>query len=190
MGWISLGGMVAQLVAIEHPTRVRSLVSIASTTGDPAVGQAQTEVLETLFTPPREATVEAVREQSLKVSRAIGSPAFELNEAWLQDRAERAFTRAYDPAGAMRQAAAIATASDRTERLCALRIPALVIHGDRDPLVDISGGRATAAAIPGAELLVIEGMGHDLPEAAWTRIVEAITRTVLRGEAASRAGQP
>jgi pimeloyl-ACP methyl ester carboxylesterase len=180
---ISLGGMIAQLTAINHRDRVCSLTSIASTTGDPTVGQARPEALAALFSPPSEATREAVSEHALEVSRVIGSTGFQLDEAWLAWRAGRAFDRGYDPAGVTRQAATVSIAADRTAGLRGLRIPALVIHGANDPLVDLSGGAATAEAIPDAELLVIDGMGHDLPRGAWPRIADAIARTVRRAEA-------
>jgi pimeloyl-ACP methyl ester carboxylesterase len=179
---MSLGGMIVQLTAIEHPERVRSLVSIASTTGGPDVGQSRPEALAALFTPPPELTREAIGDHAVRLSRLIGSTGFPLDERWLRERAQRSFDRRYDPEGVSRQAATVGAAGDRTSRLAQLRIPALVIHGRADPLVDVSGGIATARAIPGAELLVIEGMGHDLPPGAWTQIVEGIERTVRRAE--------
>ncbi len=97
-------------------------------------------------------------------------------------RTGRAFDHGYDPAGVSRQAATAFTATDRTQRLGAVRVPALVVHGAADPLVDVSGGRATAAAIPDAELLVIDGLGHDLPPAIWPRLADAIAATVRRAE--------
>jgi pimeloyl-ACP methyl ester carboxylesterase len=178
---ISLGGMIVQLAAIEHPERVRSLVSIASTTGDRSVGAPKPEALAALFTPPG-TTREEVAEHAVALSRVIGSPGFELDDEWLRWRAGLAFDRGLDPDGVTRQAAAAFTATDRTDRLRALRVPALVVHGSADPLVDVSGGEATAAAIPGAEMLVIEGMGHDLPPGIWMRLADAIAATVQRAE--------
>lgn len=178
---ISLGGMIVQLAAIEHPERVRSLVSIASTTGDRAVGGAREEALAALFAPPG-ITREEICDQAVALSHVIGSPGFERDEAWLRERTGRAFDRGHDPAGVSRQTAAVLTADDRTERLRAVRVPSLVIHGTEDPLVALDGGRATAHAIPGAELLVIEGMGHDLPPGVWPRLADAITAIVRRAE--------
>jgi pimeloyl-ACP methyl ester carboxylesterase len=178
---ISLGGMIVQLAAIEHPERVRSLVSIASTTGDGSVGAPKPEALAALFTPPG-TTRDEVAEHAVALSRVIGSPDFDLDDEWLRWRAGLAFDRGLDPDGVSRQAAAAFTAVDRTERLGAVRVPALVVHGSSDPLVDVSGGEATAAAIPDAELLVIDGMGHDLPPGVWTRIADAIAATVRRAE--------
>lgn len=179
---ISLGGMIAQLTAIEHPRRVRSLTSISSTTGNPRVGAAKPEALEALFSPPKAPAREAVSEHAVALSAVIGSPGFARDEEWLRWRSGHAFDRCYDPAAASRQAGAVFTATDRTPQLRKLRIPALVIHGSADPLVDVSGGIATAEAIPGAELVVIEGMGHDLPPATWGTIADAVEQVVRRAE--------
>lgn len=178
---MSLGGMIVQLAAIEHPERVRSLVSIASTTGDRSVGGAKAEVLAALLAPPGTAR-EEVAEHAVALSGVIGSPGFERDEQWLRWRAGRGFDHGYDPDGVSRQAATAFTAGDRTERLRAVRVPALVVHGSADPLVDVSGGEATAAAIPDAELLLIEGLGHDLPPGVWPRLADAIAATVRRAE--------
>ena len=177
---MSLGGMIVQVAAIEHPERVRSLVSIASTTGDPSVGAPKAEVLAALAPPGT--TREEVIEHAVALSGVIGSPGFERDEHWLRRRAGRAFDRSYDPDGVSRQAATAFTAGDRTQRLGTVRVPTLVVHGSADPLVDVSGGRATAAAIPGAELLVIEGLGHDLPSGVWLRLADAIAATVRQAE--------
>jgi len=178
---MSLGGMIVQLAAIEHPERVRSLVSIASTTGDPSVGAPKAEALAALLAPPG-TTREEVVEHAVALSRVIGSPGFERDEQWLRWRAGRAFDRGYDPAGVSRQAATAFTAGDRTQRLGAVHVPTLVVHGSADPLVDVSGAEATAAAIQGAELLVVEGLGHDLPPGVWLRLADAIAATVRRAE--------
>jgi pimeloyl-ACP methyl ester carboxylesterase len=178
---ISLGGMIVQLAAIAHPERVRSLVSIASTTGDRSVGAPKPEALAALFAPPG-TTRDEVAEQAVALSRVIGSPGFERDDEWLRWRAGRAFDRGLDPDGVSRQAAAAFTAVDRTEGLRAVRVPALVVHGSADPLVGVSGGEATAAAIPDAELLVIDGMGHDLPPGVWSRLADAIAATVRRAD--------
>ena len=179
---MSMGGMIVQLAAINHPERVRSLVSYASTTGDRSVGAANPQALATLFTRAG-TTREEYAEHTIAISRVVGSTGFARDEDWLRERARKAFDRGLDPAGVSRQAAASMTAPDRTELLRAVGVPALVVHGTVDPLIDISGGRATAAAIPGAELLVIEGLGHDLPPGVWARLVDAIADTVRLGEA-------
>ncbi|RBY86621.1 alpha/beta fold hydrolase [Blastococcus sp. TF02A-30] len=178
----SMGGMIAQLVAIRHPERVRSLTSIMSTTGDPSVGAPAESALAVLLAPPagdREAAVQRV----VDTYRVIGSPGFEFAEDDVRARAGLSFDRAYDPAGVARQLTAILTCADRTPDLGKLDVPALVIHGEQDPLVQVSGGRATAAAIPGAELLVVDGMGHDLPRALWPQLIDRITALIAGAEA-------
>jgi pimeloyl-ACP methyl ester carboxylesterase len=178
----SMGGMIAQTLAIEHPERVRTLTSIMSTTGDPSVGGASEEALGVLLAPPA-GDREAAIERTVATYRVIGSPAYELDEPALRERAGLSFDRGYDPAGVARQLLAILASGDRTPRLRELRLPVLVLHGAEDPLVRISGGRATAAAIPGAELVEFDGMGHDLPRALWTAIADRIVALVERGEA-------
>ena len=169
----SMGGMIAQTLAIEHPERVSTLTSIMSTTGDPSVGGATEAALGVLLAPPARNRAEAI-ERSVATLRVIGSPAYELDEPALRERAGLAFDRAHDPAGVGRQLLAIIASGDRTARLRELRVPALVIHGADDPLVNVDGGRATAAAIPGAELVEFAGMGHDLPRALWSAIEDRI----------------
>jgi pimeloyl-ACP methyl ester carboxylesterase len=179
----SMGGMIAQTVAIEHPQRVRSLTSIMSTTGDPNVGGASQEALGVLLAPPARNREEAI-ERTVATFKVIGSPGYELDEEALRERAGLSYDRAYDPLGVGRQLVGILASGDRTPRLRELDVPTLVIHGDGDPLVAVTGGRATAEAIPGAELLVIEGMGHDLPRDLWPQITDAIATLVERAEGA------
>jgi pimeloyl-ACP methyl ester carboxylesterase len=179
----SMGGMIAQLVAVRNPERVRSLTSIMSTTGDPGVGRPSEAGGAVLLAPPAHDRQSAI-ERAVDTYRVIGSPGFEFDEAALRERAGLSFDRAYDPAGVARQLAAILTTPDRTRDLGKLDLPALVVHGAQDQLVDVSGGRATAAAIPGAELMVVEGMGHDLPRAVWPRLLDALTALFERAEAA------
>jgi pimeloyl-ACP methyl ester carboxylesterase len=179
---ISMGAMIAQTAAIEHPRRVRSLTSIMSTTGDPRAGQPREAAMRALMSPPAATREEAV-ERTLSIVRVIGSPGFELDEADLRWRTGVAYDRANDPVGIARQLVAIAASGDRTAKLRSLSLPALVIHGADDPLIDVSGGRATARAIPGAELVVFEGMGHDLPRALWSELARRIAQLVERAEA-------
>ena len=148
----SMGGMIAQTIAIEHPDRVRSLTSIMSSTGSPSVGQATRPAMAALLSPPAGTRSEAV-DRTLSILRVIGSPGFELDEADVRWRTGLAFDRAHDPVGVSRQLAAIAASGDRTAALRSLSVPTLVVHGADDPLVNVSGGRATARAIPGAELV-------------------------------------
>ena len=175
----SMGGMVAQLVAVRHPARVRSLTSIMSSTGDPSVGAPNEAAMGVLFAPPAADRQSAVQ-RAVDTYRVIGSPGFEFDEAALRDRAGLSFDRAYDPAGVARQLAAILTTHDRTRDLKSISVSTLVIHGSEDALVNVSGGRATAAAIPDAELLVVEGMGHDLPRAVWPEITDRISALIER----------
>jgi pimeloyl-ACP methyl ester carboxylesterase len=176
---VSMGGMIAQLVAINHPGRVLSLVSIMSSTGARRVGRPQPRVALRML---RRARVDrdGYIEDHIQTYRTIGSPGFEFDEDHKRQRAGRVFARGIHPAGSARQLAAIVTARDRTSALHELRVPAAVIHGEADPLVDISGGRATAKAIPGAALLTIPGMGHDLPREVWPKVIEAIVQTAGR----------
>lgn len=171
----SMGGMIAQELAIRHGARVLSLCSIMSTTGDRAVGQPSAEAMAAIMMP-RGADREQAIERAVNVQRVIGSkaPQYAASDELRYARASEAYDRAYRPDGGMRQIAAIAASADRTAALGSLTMPVLVMHGDEDPLVDISGGRATAAAIPGAELLEFPGMGHDLPQPLWGAFVDAI----------------
>jgi pimeloyl-ACP methyl ester carboxylesterase len=177
-----MGGFIAQTVAIEHASRVRSLTSIMSSTGDRSVGQPHPEALA-LFAAGAPRNRDEAMESARHVSRVIGSTGFKVDLDALAERAGRAFDRSFDPGGFVRQGAAVLASADRTPRLRDIRVPTLVIHGSGDTMCDVSGGRATAAAIPGAELVIIEGMGHDLPRGLWPRLADEIERTVRRGEA-------
>ena len=182
----SMGGMIAQTIVIEHPDRVRSLTSIMSTTGDASVGQARPEALGALLSAPATSRQEAV-DRTVAIFRVIGSPGFELDEADLRERARLAYDRADDPLGVARQLLAIVASGDRTASLRSVSVPTLVLHGGDDPLVDVSGGRATADVIPEAELVIFDGMGHDLPRALWSEITARIGAVVQRAEARARA---
>ena len=178
----SMGGMIAQTIAIEHTDRVRSLTSIMSSTGSPSVGQATRRAMAALLSPPAGTRSEAV-DRTLSILRVIGSPGFELDEADVRWRTGLAFDRAHDPVGVSRQLAAIAASGDRTSALRSVPVPTLVVHGADDPLVNVSGGRATARAIPGAELVVLDGMGHHLSRELWAEIARHIGELVARAEA-------
>jgi pimeloyl-ACP methyl ester carboxylesterase len=175
----SQGGMIAQTLAIERPERVLSLTSIMSMTGDPSVGQPHPEALPALLTRPpsdRDGFVEFV----VRMWGVIGSPGFDADEEDLRRQAGASFDRGIHPEGTARQLVAVLASGDRTAALRRLDVPALVIHGVDDPLIDVSGGKATAEAIPGAELVLIEGMGHDLPRALWPRFVSLIAANAQR----------
>ena len=169
----SMGGMIAQLLAIRHPGRVRTLTSIMSTTGNPSLPQAQPDILGLLM-QARPNGREAAIEQSVSVWRAIAGSGFEFDEARIRERVELSYDRDPDPTGMTRQLLAIVAAPSRKDALRSVKVPTLVIHGDADPLVPIAGGFDTAEAVPGARMLVIEGMGHELPEGAWPRVTDAI----------------
>lgn len=160
----SMGGMIAQLVAATYPDRVLSLTSIMSTTGNRRLPAAKKEALEALITPPpANATLDQMIPHVIRISHAIGSPGYPSAEDRLIDRITRDYTRSFHPTGPGRQLAAILDDGDRRARLKAVTAPTLVLHGADDPLVPVEGGKDTAAAIPGARLHVIPGMGHDLP---------------------------
>ena len=169
----SMGGMITQAMVIHHPELFVSACSIMSTTGDRSVGLPTGEAVTALMRPTALTRDEAI-EASLEGSRVIGSPAYPTDEGALRERAAAAYDRSYCPEGTARQLAAILASPDRTEGLHGVKIPFLVVHGEADPLVTLSGGQATAAAVPGSTLLTIPGMGHDLPEALWATIVDAI----------------
>jgi pimeloyl-ACP methyl ester carboxylesterase len=180
---VSMGGMIAQTMAARRPERVLSLVSWMSNTGARWSGQPSPRMYPVLLkTPPRDRA--GYLKHAVWVFSRIGSPGFEPDDENLRRVAGLSYDRGMNPAGSLRQLAAIVASGDRTPLLRTITAPTLVIHGLRDKLVPLSGGRATARAIPGARLLTIEGMGHDLPRAAWPRILDAIE------ENAARAGEP
>jgi pimeloyl-ACP methyl ester carboxylesterase len=175
----SMGGMIAQSLAIRRPVQVLSLVSIMSTTGDPAVGWPHPEAMALLMAPvPPDR--EGVIESAVKGAAVIGSTGYPLDNERIRSMVAAAYDRGFHPDGAARQLVAIASAPDRTADLGAVDCPTLVIHGEVDPLIDCSGGRATAEAIPGAELWIIPGMGHDLPAQLFAPIAERIAAHCLK----------
>jgi pimeloyl-ACP methyl ester carboxylesterase len=171
----SMGGMITQAAVINHPDLFLSATSIMSTTGDRAVGAPTGEAMTALLRPVATSREEAIQ-ASVDGSLVIGSPGYPTDERILRERAAAAYDRCYCPEGTARQLGAILASPDRTEGLQGVRIPFLVVHGESDPLVTPSGGEATAAAVPGSELLTFPGMGHDLPEALWGDITNAIVR--------------
>jgi pimeloyl-ACP methyl ester carboxylesterase len=169
----SMGGMITQAMVIHHADRFLSAASIMSTTGDRAVGNPTGEAMTALLRPIATSRDEAI-EASVAGSKVIGSPGYPTPEDEIRARAAESYDRGYHPEGTARQLAAILASPDRTEGLHHVTMPFLVIHGEADPLVTPSGGDATAAAVPGAKLITIPGMGHDLPEALWGQVVDAV----------------
>ena len=180
----SMGGMIAQTVAIEYSERVRSLTSMMSTTGNPSVGQPDYSVLSGLGAPPGEDR-QGYIDWQVRSLKAIGSPKYPLDEVYAAENAGRAWDRDHDPLGMLRQAVAVLKSGDRTEKLRSLHVPTLVIHGESDKMVDVSGGRATAAVIPNAELVTFEGMGHGLPSKLWSEFANRID-DLIHGVESSR----
>ncbi len=176
---VSMGGMIMQSLAIRHPSRVKSIVSIMSTTGDPKVGAATPE-MAALFGKRPPAEREAFIQYGVEAWHAMRSPGFSYDEARGRARVSDAFDRSFSPDGVARQAAAIISQRDRTTALRDVKVPATVIHGAADPLIHRSGGEATARALPDATLIVVPGMGHDLPEGAWPIILDAIVANAKR----------
>jgi pimeloyl-ACP methyl ester carboxylesterase len=182
---VSMGGMIAQTLSIHHPERVRSLVSIMSTTGNRRVGWPAPKTLSSLMAnSPRGR--EAAIEQTVKTFRIIGSPGYPMDERRLREVAGASYDRGHTRAGVARQLHAITASGDRTKALRKLRLPTAVIHGNKDPLINPSGGRATAKAIPGAHLRMIDGMGHDLPRALWGDFAEEIAANSTRAGAGEK----
>jgi pimeloyl-ACP methyl ester carboxylesterase len=178
----SMGGFIVQETAIRHPGRVLSVTSIMSSTGDRTVGTPRPDALAAIMAPPPLDRAGAI-ERAVSIVRVIGSPGFPFDEDRVRRRAAEAYDRDHDPAGAARQAAAIFTQRDRTADLARVRAPTLVLHGADDPLIHVSGAEATARAVPGARLVVVPGMGHDLPEPAWPTLVDAIVDNARRAVA-------
>ena len=176
---VSMGGMIAQLLAIRHPERVRTLVSIMWTTGNRRVGWSDPRLLPRLLRPPRLDRASYIQD-SIENRRVIGSKSAPAGDERVRGLAERSFERGLHPDGGARHLAAIVTTPDRTPLLRRLDVPTTVIHGTADRLVRPSGGRATAGAIPGAQLLLIDEMAHDVPPSLWPQIIAAIAGTTTR----------
>lgn len=179
----SMGGMIAQTLAARHPESVRSLVSIMSTTGSRWAGQPAARMYPMLLKRPG-AGREAYVKRTTTVFAAIGSTTLDQDMDAIRDVAERSYDRDHDPAGPGRQLAAILASGDRTAEVRRITAPTLVVHGKSDKLVSPSGARATAKAIEGAELLLIDGMGHDLPRSVWPQILDGIAATAARADTA------
>lgn len=170
----SMGGMIAQHMAFSHPERVLTLTSIMSTTGNRRLPGGTREAIGAITRRPKSMDEDSLVEHGLKVSRAIGSPGYRLDEARVRERTRALIRRSFYPAGVPRQFAAIVADGDRRERLRSVKAPTLVIHGEEDPLVPLPGGQDTAENIAGAQLKTIPGMGHDLPLELVDEIADAI----------------
>ena len=171
---MSMGGMIAQTIALRHPSRVLSLTSIYSQTGNPKLPQPKPEVLTALLTPiPTERA--AYIEYMLRFHKMVTGHGYPMDEEWTRRKMAASYDRCFFPHGIGRQVIATMAQNNRKAALASIKVPVLVIHGTDDPLVPAEGGKETAAAIPGARLILIEGMGHDLPHGgAWPQIVDAI----------------
>ena len=179
---ISLGGMIAQLLATRYPTRVRSLASIMSTTGDRAVGQPTAEAASVLMSS-MPGDRERYIDKAVANTRAISSgTAYRFDEDAVRGGTAHGFDRAYHPKGTGRQFAAILAAGDRAAALGQIRVPTVVVHGEQDQIIGVSGGEATAAAIPGARLLRVPGLGHELPPGFWPVLADALVEVADRAD--------
>jgi pimeloyl-ACP methyl ester carboxylesterase len=186
----SMGGFIAQTVALEHADRVRTLTLMMTSTGSRRVGQPKPGIYVRLLRPPVVADRSAAIATTIELFRLIGSRGFAFDEQYVRDIAGRSWDRGYDPAGRRRQLAASASQHNRTAALRHLAIPALVIHGLHDPLVAPSGGLAIARAIRGSRFVGFSGMGHDLPRALWPEFVREIAALTAAGEQRRRQGVP
>jgi pimeloyl-ACP methyl ester carboxylesterase len=180
---LSMGGMIVQTLAIEHPDRLLSMTSVMSTTGEPEYGQSAPAAFA-LLTRPAATDRESYVEGSIEGLHMWGSPEFADEARWRQ-QAERSFDRSFTPTGTTRQFMAIRASGPRAEALRSVTVPTLVIHGDRDTLIDPSGGRRTAELIPGAQFELIEGMGHDYPPQLWERWTKLVSEFVHANPAGS-----
>jgi pimeloyl-ACP methyl ester carboxylesterase len=175
----SVGGMIAQIIAYQHPERVLSLTSIMSSTGNPALPQIKPNVLAEVYRPVP-ADREAYIEHHVNMWRKLWSPGFPFDEMRLQTLMAESYDRSFYPQGMARQSAAVLTHGYRRLSIASISVPTLVIHGDKDPFMSVEGGKETAHLIAGAELVIIDGMGHDIPKEAWSRIVNAICNLTAR----------
>lgn len=179
---VSMGGMIGQLVAADYPDRVLSFTSIMSTTGNPELPPATPEAMAVITMPapdPRNDEAGFVA-HAVRNARVIGSPGYPFDEDFLRARALAEMRRCYEPLGVARQMAAVTANGDRRPKLAKITAPVVVLHGDADPLVPLTGGRDTAANIPGAELRIIPGMGHDVPPGLYGVVVDAIAAAAAR----------
>ncbi len=169
----SMGGMIAQILAIHLPDRVRSLTSIMSSTGDPGLPPPEPEAISLFLRPPA-TNRDGYIARTIEGWKVLRGPLFPFDEVWAREKVGLLYDRSYYPDGGARHLAAAIAAGSRKEALKSVSVPALVVHGDADPLVPLAAGKETADAIPGARLIVIPGLGHELPPAVWPALVAAI----------------
>ncbi|WP_419252182.1 alpha/beta fold hydrolase [Caulobacter sp. ErkDOM-YI] len=177
---VSMGGMIGQTLAARHPARVLSLVSVMSTTGNPGLPPATPEALAILYVRPEATDIESLTDHALKAQIVIQSPAWPVDPALERPKLKAAIERAHHPVGMARQMCAVIGSGDRREALKTITAPTIVLHGDADPLVRLEGGKDTAATIPGAELRIVEGMGHDMPQGIHAAFVAAVVAAAAR----------
>ncbi len=170
---VSMGGMIAQTIAIEYPERVRTLTSIMSSTGNPELPQPTPEAMSVLLTPPVSNKTDYINNQ-VAAAKILHGPTYQIDEDYVRNLADRAYDRNYNPQGFARQLGAILTSGSRSADLQKVKIPTLVLHGNVDPLVPIAGGKDTANSIPGAKFQTIEGMGHSFPTEKVPEILQAL----------------
>ena len=170
---VSMGGMIVQVLTLRHPSRVLSLISIMSSTGNPDIPRGDPEVGR-VMTTPAPSDREGYVEYYVKLRRLLNGSNFPYDEAKNREHAGRAYDRSFYPPGIGRQSLAIMTNGNRKSKLASIKAPTLVIHGKDDPVIRVEGGKDTHEAIPGSKLLIIEGMGHNLPSETWVQISKAI----------------
>ncbi|GAB6269482.1 MAG: alpha/beta hydrolase [Smithella sp.] len=183
----SMGGMIAQIIAYRHPKHVLSLTSIMSTTGNPDLPQAKPETIAALLAPAP-AERKAFVEHMMNIWRKIWSPGFPFEEKRARTFMEKSYDRSYYPQGMARQNIALLANGDRRLSLSTITVPTLVIHGADDPLIPCEAGKDTAYVIPGAKLLIIDGMGHDMPKGVWAQMVDAISENAVQSSVMSKKG--
>ncbi len=183
---VSMGGCISQALAIQRPDLVRSLTSMSSSTASRRVGRPRLDIAAMMLFRRAAGSREEAIAASIDTWRRIGSPGYPFDRERAERLAGEAYDRCYDPAGVSRQFAAILGTPDRTAALRRLDVPTVVLHGEADPLITVSGGRATADAIRGARLRTYPGMGHDLPDALWPSFVEEISTVAASGEQVRR----
>ena len=177
----SIGGMIAQVISYRHPERVSSLTSIMSSTGNPELPQIKPEILAEVYKPVPDER-EAFIEHNVNMWRKLWSPGFPFEEKRLRTLMAESYDRSYYPQGMARQSAAVLTHGYQKASIASIKSPTLVIHGDKDPFMSVEGGKETAELIPDAKLLIIEGMGHDMPKGAWPTISDALLKHIRQAD--------